>query len=94
MEPVLLSKIWLNYNKTAIGCKIKIRVSDCCLTPSEQFFQLEHGKNKMHINEIMMMFTCTRQIRLCGRQHSTGRHVIQLGHNILIPQPPVFALFP
>jgi ABC-type proline/glycine betaine transport system permease subunit len=26
MEPVLLSKSWFNYNKTAIGCKIKIRV--------------------------------------------------------------------
>jgi hypothetical protein len=28
------------------------------------------------------------------KQHSTGRHVAPLGHIILIPSQPVFALFP
>jgi hypothetical protein len=28
------------------------------------------------------------------KQHSTGRHVAPLGHIILIPSQPAFALFP
>ena len=29
-------------------------VSDCCLTPIQQFFQLYHGENKLIFNETMM----------------------------------------
>ena len=29
-------------------------VSDCCLTPIQQFFQLYHGENKLICNEMMM----------------------------------------
>ena len=31
-----------------------IWVSDCCLMPTQQFFQLYHGKNKLSFNEMMM----------------------------------------
>jgi hypothetical protein len=31
------------------------RVSDCCVTPREQFVQLYHAKNKIPFEEIMMM---------------------------------------
>ena len=30
-------------------------MSDCCLTPSQQFFQLYHGENKLIFNEMMMI---------------------------------------
>jgi hypothetical protein len=29
-------------------------VSDCCLAPTQQFFQLYHGENKPIFNEMMM----------------------------------------
>ena len=29
-------------------------VSDCCLTPTQQFFQLYHVENKLIVNEMMM----------------------------------------
>jgi len=29
--------------------------SECCLTPKWENFQLYHGKNKLHFNEIMIM---------------------------------------
>jgi hypothetical protein len=31
------------------------QISDCCLTQNEQFFQLFHGKNRLHSDEMMMM---------------------------------------
>jgi len=30
-------------------------VSDCCLTPTQQFFQLYHDQNKLIFNEMMVM---------------------------------------
>jgi len=26
-------------------------MSDCCLTPTQQFYQLDHGENKLIFNE-------------------------------------------
>ena len=31
--------------------KMKILVSDYCLMPSEQFFKLYHGENKLHLDD-------------------------------------------
>jgi hypothetical protein len=44
-------------------------------------FQLYHGKNKLILNEMMLMRSlCTRTTR----QQSADRHVASLGHIILI----------
>jgi len=40
-------------------------VNDFCLTPSGQFFQLYHGENNLHFNEMMMMMS-TRPTHLHG----------------------------
>jgi hypothetical protein len=29
-------------------------MSDCCLTPNQQFFQLYYGENKLMFNEMVM----------------------------------------
>jgi len=34
--------------------KLSIGVSDCCLIPTKQIFQLYHGENKLIFNEMMM----------------------------------------
>ena len=67
-------------------------------------FQLYHGKNKLIFNEMMMRFgpLCTRPTRLVGlfysasslKQQSADRHVAPIGHIILMPNQPVFALSP
>ena len=64
-------------------------------------FQLYHGENKLISNEMMMRFTELDQHAELGfysasslKQQSAGRHVTPLGHIILIPSQPVFALSP
>jgi hypothetical protein len=65
-------------------------------------FQLYHGENKLIINEMMMKSTLyqTNMLSLVLysasslKQQSAGRHVAPLGHIILIPSQPVFALSP
>jgi hypothetical protein len=65
-------------------------------------FQLYHGENKLIINEMMMKSTLyqTNMLSLVFysasslKQQSAGRHVAPLGHIILIPSQPVFALSP
>jgi hypothetical protein len=55
--------------------------------------QLYHGENKIIFNEMMMMrldFYSPSPLK----QQSADRHVAPLGHNILIPSQPVFALSP
>jgi hypothetical protein len=32
-------------------------VSDCCLTPTQQFYLLSHGENKLIFNEMTMRYT-------------------------------------
>ena len=64
-------------------------------------FQLYHGKNKVIFNEMNMDLLCTRPTRLVGfyiarllKQQSADRYVAPLGHIILIPSQPGFALSP
>ncbi len=42
-------------NEPAVMMRINEWVSDYCVMPREQFFQLYHGKNKIHFEEIMIM---------------------------------------
>ena len=63
-----------------------------------------HGENKLHFDEMIMMFTLTKLTFLVGflqcqlaetTEQSTGRHVGLLEHIILIPSlQPVCALTP
>jgi len=63
-------------------------------------FQLYHGKNKLIINEMMVRFVLDQHAELdfysasSLKQQSAGRRVAPLGHIILIPSWPVFALSP
>jgi hypothetical protein len=82
--------------------KAIIVLSDCYLTPIQQFFQLYHGENKLILklddDEVRfvpdqhadMDFYCASSLK----QQSTDRYVAPLGHIILIPSQPVFALSP
>ena len=61
---------------------------------------LYHGHNKLIINIMMIRAVCTRQSRFVDfnsvssqKQQSTNIHAAPLGHIILIPIQPVFALF-
>jgi hypothetical protein len=53
-------------------------------------FQLYHGDNKLHFDEMMFALYLVN-IR---RQQSTRRHVAPPKHIILITSKPVFALAP
>jgi hypothetical protein len=57
-------------------------------------FQLYHGANTLIFNEMIMRsgFALDQYAEL--EQQSAGRHVAPLGHIILIPSQPVFALSP
>jgi hypothetical protein len=63
-------------------------------------FQLYHGENKLFINKMMMMpaYVIDQHAELDFyraswlKQQSAGKHVAPLGHIILIPNQPVFAL--
>jgi hypothetical protein len=63
-------------------------------------FQLYHGKNKLIFNEMMVRFVLDQHAELdfysasSLKQQSSGRRVAPLGHIILIPSWPVFALSP
>jgi len=69
------------------------------LTVKLPIFQLYHGKNMLHINEWWPL--CTRPKCKVGfysasslEQQSLDRHVAPVGHIILFPGQPVFALSP
>ena len=64
-------------------------------------FQLYHGENKLIFNEMMMRSTLYKTNTLSWifsvsslKQQSAYRHVTPLGHFILIPKKPGFALSP
>ena len=69
---------------------------------STAILQLYHGETKLIFNELMMGTLCTRQTRLVRflmsansvKQKFADRHIAALGHIILIPSQPVFALSP
>jgi hypothetical protein len=76
-------------------------VNDCCLTPTRQFFSTISWREQVN-------FQCSDEVRFVLDQHarnfivldhflkqrSTDRHVASVGHIILIPSQPVFALSP
>jgi len=74
-------------------------VSDCCLTPSEQYFSYNMARTS-YIRWDDVRFALDQQTQLAfysassHKQQPASRHVIPLGHIILIPSQPVFALTP
>ena len=80
-------------------------VSDYFLTPIQQFFQLQciWRREQVIFNEMMMIevrFVLDQHTKLdfysasSLKKQSACRHVVPLGHIILIPSKPVFALSP
>ena len=77
-------------------------MSDCCLTPIQQFFQLYHGENKLIFqrddDEVRFVLDQHAELDFYSasslKQKSADSHVAPLGHIILIPSQPVFALSP
>ena len=76
-------------------------MSDCYLTPSQSFFstpwreqvnfQWDDGGVRFVLDQHAELdFYSTNSLK----QQSAYRHVAPIGHNILIPSQPVFALFP
>ena len=61
-------------------------------------FQLYHGENKLIFNEVRFVLEQHAESDFYSasslKQQSTGRHVAPLGHIILNPSQPVFALSP
>jgi hypothetical protein len=66
-------------------------------------FQLYHGENKIIFNGMLMRFASNVLDQHAEfdfysasslKQQSAGRHFAPLGHIILIPSQPVFALSP
>jgi len=53
------------------------------LNANSAIFQLYHGENKLDFQSVSTL-----------KQQSAGGQVAQLGHIILIPSQPVFALSP
>ena len=76
-------------------------MSDCCLTPTQQFFSYIMARTSWFLTKWWWGPLCTRPTRLVGfystsslKQKSADRHVAPLGHIILIPCQSVFALSP
>jgi hypothetical protein len=76
-------------------------VSNCCLTHSQNFlaiswreqvnFQWDDDEVRFGIDQLAQLdFNSASSLK----QQSPGRHVAPLGHIILIPRQPVFALSP
>jgi hypothetical protein len=72
-------------------------VSDCCLTPTQQFFNYVMARTSWFSMRWIWGPLCNRLTCLVGfllKQQSAGRHVAPHGHIILIPSQPVFARSP
>jgi midasin (ATPase involved in ribosome maturation) len=76
-------------------------VSDCCLMPNEQFFSYIFERTSyIQWDDNDVYFVLDQHVLLeiysatSLKQQSAGRHVAPLGHIILNPSQPVFALFP
>ena len=68
-------------------------VRDYCLTPNEQFFSSIMARTSVRFvldQHAELDFYSASSMK----QPSVGRHVVLLGHIILIPSQPVFALSP
>ena len=65
------------------------------LNTNSAIFQLYHGENKLILNEMKWFFVLDQQAELdLYSASSLKQHVAPLGHIILIPSQPVFALSP
>jgi hypothetical protein len=75
-------------------------VSDYCLTPNEQFCSHIMVRTSYFQRNDDVRFVLDQHAELdfysssSLKQQSAGRHVAPLGHIILIPSQPVFALTP
>jgi hypothetical protein len=76
-------------------------VSDCCLTPTHQFFSYIMAKKvNFQWDDDEVLFVIDQHAYLdfysasCLEQQSADKHVAPLGHIILILSQPVFALSP
>ena len=78
-------------------------MSDYCLTPTQQFvFAAISWREQVNFqwNDDEVRFVLDQHAELnfnsvgSLKQQSVGRHVAPLGHIILIPSQPVFALSP
>ena len=76
-------------------------VSDCCVKPIQLFFSyIMARKIYFQWNDDEVRFVLDQHAELdfysasSLKQQSAGRHVAPLGHIILIPSQPVFALSP
>jgi len=71
-------------------------VNDCCLTPIQQFFSYIIARTS-YDDEVRFVLDQHAELDFHSasslKQQSAGRHVPPLGHIILIPSQPVFALF-
>jgi hypothetical protein len=93
---ILIDKI------SPVQYKVPIRVSDCCLTPIQLIFVAIAWRQQVNFqwNDDEVRFNLDQHAELdfysasSLKQQSTGRHVAPLGHIILIPSQPVFALSP
>ena len=81
-------------------CYGSLRVSDCCLTPIQQFFSYSMARTSFQRDDDEVRFVLDQHAELdfysasSLKQHSEDSHVAPLGHIILIPSQPVFALSP
>ena len=76
-------------------------MSACCLTPIQQFSAiLSRERVNFQLDDDEVHFVLDQHAELdfysasSLKQQSAGRHVAPLGHIILIPSQPVFALSP
>jgi hypothetical protein len=74
-------------------------VSDCCLTPIQQFFQWQEQVNfQWDEDEVRFLLDQHAELDIYStsslKEQSAGRHVAPLGHIMLIPSQLLFALSP
>jgi hypothetical protein len=74
-------------------------VSDCCLTPFQQFSAIslrEQVDFQWDYDDVRFVLDQHTELDFYSasslKQQSANRHVAPLGHTILIPNQPVFAL--
>jgi hypothetical protein len=84
------------YNLEIRICEMCEWVSDCCLTPIQQFVSyIMERTSYFQWDDDEIRFVLDQHTELdvySASSHSAGRHVAPLGHIILIPRQPVFAL--
>jgi len=86
-------------NKNKFVYEVSERVSDCCLTPKEQFLSYIMVRTyyiRWNDNEVSFVLDTNALLDFHSslKQHPAGRHVASLGHIILIPSQSVFVISP